>query len=101
MTSEEKVAGTPPLSISLRNSLSEGANNKGVSSELPSSDIEAHDEEEERVAHFKHNGFARKCWSLVTWTPKRCRWDLEHPPPFSLSLNLLFAFVRCSIILSR
>jgi hypothetical protein len=37
--------------------------------------------------------FAKKCWSYVTWVPKRCRWDIDNPPKFSLALNLLFGFV--------
>ncbi|KAH8665760.1 major facilitator superfamily transporter [Tricladium varicosporioides] len=37
-------------------------------------------------------GFARSCWRWITWTPKRCRWDPDSPPKFSLSLNLLFGF---------
>lgn len=39
------------------------------------------------------NAFLRKCWAFISWTPRRCRWDPESPPKFSLALNLLFAFV--------
>ena len=44
-------------------------------------------------AQIRKNGFARACWRLVTWTPKRCRWNPDDPPKFSMTLNLIFAFV--------
>ncbi|RDL41897.1 uncharacterized protein BP5553_01876 [Venustampulla echinocandica] len=31
-------------------------------------------------------------WRWITWTPKRCRWDPDTPPEFSMWLNLLFGF---------
>ncbi|KAI4130211.1 MAG: hypothetical protein LQ347_003469, partial [Umbilicaria vellea] len=34
----------------------------------------------------------RKVYAIVTYTPKRCRYDPAHPPGFSMPLNLLFAF---------
>ena len=41
------------------------------------------------------NGKARS-WkfflSLLTYTPKRCRYDPSKPPSFSMALNLLFGF---------
>ena len=37
--------------------------------------------------------FAQSCWDAVTWTPRRCRWNPEDPPKFSMGLNLLFGFV--------
>src|ERR1700709_1881944 len=40
-----------------------------------------------------NNAFFSKCWVIISWTPKRCRWDPENAPKFSLALNLLFAFV--------
>ena len=36
---------------------------------------------------------------FVSWAPKRCRYDANNPPKFTLGLNLLFSFVsitRCS-----
>jgi hypothetical protein len=50
-------------------------------------------DEKERFAKVRENVFARTCWKLVTWTPKRCRWNPDDPPKFSMSLNLVFAFV--------
>jgi len=47
----------------------------------------------EYFAQLRGQHFSRKCWKLVTWTPKRCRWDPEDPPKFSMGLNLLFGFV--------
>lgn len=31
-------------------------------------------------------------WALIFYTPKRCRYDPANPPPFTIWLNLLFAF---------
>jgi hypothetical protein len=44
-------------------------------------------------AKLRKNGFLRRCWDIITWTPPRCRWDPKKPPKFSMTLNLLFAFV--------
>ncbi|KUI62359.1 Putative uncharacterized transporter YgaY [Cytospora mali] len=35
--------------------------------------------------------FMSRIGKLLTWTPKRCRYDPDSPPKFSLALNLLFA----------
>ncbi|KAL8981676.1 MAG: hypothetical protein Q9205_003603, partial [Flavoplaca limonia] len=35
---------------------------------------------------------SQKIWGLITYTPKRCRYDPANPPRFSIWLNLLFAF---------
>ena len=32
-------------------------------------------------------------WRIFLWTPKRCRYDPSNPPPFTLGLNILYAFV--------
>ncbi|TVY46297.1 putative transporter [Lachnellula occidentalis] len=48
--------------------------------------------EKNQFARIKDHEFAKKCWKLVSWTPKRCRWDPEDPPKFSMGLNLLFGF---------
>jgi hypothetical protein len=50
-------------------------------------------DEKRRFARVRDNVFARKCCAFASWTPKRCRWDPKDPPKFSMSLNLLFAFV--------
>lgn len=50
-------------------------------------------EEKKRFATLRENGFAKKVWAFVTWTPKRCRWNPDNPPKFSTALNLLFGFV--------
>ena len=34
----------------------------------------------------------RKIYDVITYTPKRCRHDPEHPHGFSMPLNLLFGF---------
>ncbi|KAG9233856.1 major facilitator superfamily domain-containing protein [Amylocarpus encephaloides] len=35
---------------------------------------------------------AQTLWRWVNWTPKRCRWDPDDPPKFTMGLNLLFGF---------
>jgi hypothetical protein len=50
-------------------------------------------------AQIRENQFAKKCWAVVTWTPKRCRWDPDDPPKFNLALNLLFGFVSLIFVL--
>ena len=34
-------------------------------------------------------------YKIVTYTPKRCRYDPSKPPGFSMGLNILFAFAAC------
>ena len=33
-----------------------------------------------------------KVYQILSWTPPNCRWNPEHPPRFSLGLNILFGF---------
>lgn len=43
----------------------------------------------------KRTIFYSRChrvYEVLSWTPPKCRWDLEKPPQFSLALNVLFAF---------
>jgi hypothetical protein len=50
---------------------------------------------EKRFDKIRNNRFLQICWDIMSWTPPRCRWDPEHPPKFSMALNILFAFVSC------
>ncbi|KAI4123831.1 MAG: hypothetical protein LQ341_007143, partial [Variospora aurantia] len=34
----------------------------------------------------------QKIYRVLSYTPKRCRYDPANPPKFSIALNLLFAF---------
>ncbi|KAL9130884.1 MAG: hypothetical protein Q9217_001034 [Psora testacea] len=34
----------------------------------------------------------RQIWITITYIPKRCRYDPDNPPGFSMGLNLLFGF---------
>jgi hypothetical protein len=34
----------------------------------------------------------RIIYTILSWTPPRCRWDPKKPPQFSFSVNVLFAF---------
>jgi len=33
-----------------------------------------------------------RLYDIITYTPRRCRWDPDSPPKFSMALNVLFAF---------
>ena len=33
------------------------------------------------------------------WTPKRCRYDPDNPPSFTLGMNILLGFVRASLLM--
>ena len=35
-------------------------------------------------------------YRIISYTPQRCRWDLENPREFGMGLNLLFSFVGLS-----
>ncbi len=37
----------------------------------------------------------RSVYNIVTYTPKRCRYNPEKPFKFSMPLNLLFGFAGC------
>ncbi|PQE25862.1 major facilitator superfamily transporter protein [Rutstroemia sp. NJR-2017a BBW] len=50
------------------------------------------DGQKARFSTLRENAFMRSCWKVLTWMPKRCRYDPESPPQFSMMLNLLFAF---------
>lgn len=56
--------------------------------------------EGKKFADLRNNSSAKSIWRFITWTPKRCRWDPESPPKFSMGLNILFAFVSVTFIVS-
>jgi hypothetical protein len=92
MASEEKP-GNPPLLTSILGDGQQKQAVEGGSLEPPSIEMDICDKE--RPLPQLSNGFTSKFWTLVTWSPRRCRWDPEDPPKFGLGLNLLFAFVSC------
>ena len=49
--------------------------------------------EKGKIARLREHEVAIGFWKIVSWTPKRCRWDPESPPKFGLALNILFGFV--------
>lgn len=69
--------------------------------EPPQADLESSETTQEgsngtrssRLSVIKNNAFVRRCWSIISWTPPRCRWDPDNPPKFTMALNLLFGFV--------
>jgi hypothetical protein len=74
------------------------ASNNGEGSRVVLTESEDGDEKR-RFVRLRQNNFARMVWNFVTWTPKRCRWDPESPPKFSMWLNLLFGFVSLSSLI--
>ncbi|KAM3413561.1 hypothetical protein BST61_g11549 [Cercospora zeina] len=39
-----------------------------------------------------------RIYDVVLWVPENCRWDPSCPPPFSIFLNILFAFAgACTV----
>ena len=42
----------------------------------------------------------RRTYNILSYTPKRCRWDPEDPPRFSMALNVLFSFAACFTVAS-
>jgi hypothetical protein len=91
MTAEDHVEAVeaPPLSMpsdTPREKESESSDANGSTPAEKSS-------KETKFSGLQNNAFFSKNWTIISWTPKRCRWDPENPPKFSLALNLLFAFV--------
>lgn len=37
----------------------------------------------------------RRGLDILFYTPKRCRWDPDNPPQFSMALNILFSVAAC------
>ena len=78
-----------------------GQSTKNVAGQDVDEPISTHGStEKNRFARMKENQFAGKLWDIVTWIPRRCRWDPKSPPEFSMGLNLLFGFVSMSYFFS-
>jgi hypothetical protein len=56
--------------------------------------------ETRRFARLRDNKHTKTAWRIISWTPKRCRWDPHEPPHFSMGLNLLFGFgeILCVLV---
>lgn len=39
-------------------------------------------------------GWLSRAPAIRIWTPRRCRYDPDNPPEFTLGMNILFALVR-------
>ena len=85
---KESEAGIPPLSL-----VDRYGDKKDSSEDANESTSTRSVDEKRRFAQVRDSELARKCWTIVTWTPRRCRWDPDNPPKFSMALNLLFGFV--------
>lgn len=67
--------------------------NEYTSTPESNSSNESNEEKKNRFAIVRENGLVNFGWGMITYTPKRCRYDPDSPPEFSMMLNLLFAFV--------
>ena len=67
------------------------ANNTNISSS-PSDSISLKPDPKSSESHSEPPSTWGKIYAIVTYTPKRCRYDPANPPGFSMSLNLLFGF---------
>lgn len=56
-------------------------------------------ERSKKYDRIRENETMKTLWRVVSWTPKRCRWDPENPPRFTLALNLLFGFVSQHLLI--
>ena len=66
-----------------------------ISSEnaIPESESSGEDRVASKIDRIGRIEAVQTLWRIISWTPKRCRWDPESPPKFTLALNLLFGFV--------
>ncbi len=72
--------------------------NSDVPGDANGSTLPRSSDEKGAFARLKDYYDAKACWNLITWTPKRCRWDPDSPPRFNIGLNLLFGFVSTCLI---
>jgi hypothetical protein len=70
----------------------DGGRKQHETKEIPS---DGHGVERVSSTSSRENEVLQRLWKRLTWSPKRCRWDPENPPKFSMGLNLLFGFVSC------
>lgn len=59
---------------------------------LNSSNGSSDDNHNSRWTALKDCIVTSKVYQILSWTPPNCRWNPEHPPRFSLGLNILFGF---------
>lgn len=55
----------------------------------------------EEPPHRQRSGLLKILRQAITWTPPRCRFDLKNPPPFTITLNILYGFVSTGAYASR
>ncbi|XMA11215.1 hypothetical protein WAI453_004006 [Rhynchosporium graminicola] len=87
MAEDQPASSTSPVVKAEPGQISVGGGEGPNVSTLASSD-----DDKKRFAHLRDNYVVRKIRRIISWTPKRCRWDPESPPQFSIGLNLLFGF---------
>lgn len=96
MTDEKaggEVGSSQPLPRDCRDDKPEEAGIVDLAADASASTTSSSSADGRKFAKLRDNNFLRKCWNIVSWTPKRCRWNPEDPPEFSMALNLLFGFV--------
>ncbi|KAL8704669.1 MAG: hypothetical protein Q9225_008073 [Loekoesia sp. 1 TL-2023] len=50
------------------------------------------DPEEPGETEKKGGNLVTKGWNMISFTPRRCRWNPPKPPEFKLGLNILYSF---------
>lgn len=91
-TSDSNIQITPPSSQT-KNDENRNLEEEIKDAQAFTSTIEDNMENRQKFSVIRENGFVKFCWDVVAYTPRRCRYDAESPPEFSMGLNLLFAFV--------
>ncbi|KAF7951801.1 hypothetical protein EAE96_007099 [Botrytis aclada] len=86
------IERTPPLPQTNDNENVKDGKGMDYSQESTSINYTIEEEKKKRFSMMKENRTIQFCWGVITYTPKRCRYDVDNPPKFSLWMNLLFAF---------
>ena len=98
------IEASTPANLSMEGKKT-GSNSVRISDNEGSDSVSSRSSDDvKKFRKLREDGFTGKCWGIISFTPSRCRWDSEHPPQFSLGLNILFSFVCpfvSSIVLSK
>lgn len=92
-TSDLVIERTPPLPQMNDNENVKDGKEIDCSQESNSINCTIDEGKKQRFSKINENRIMKFFWGMVTYTPKRCRYDVDEPPKFSLWMNLLFAFV--------
>jgi hypothetical protein len=56
------------------------------------SEVNSESDEPPKSTVSKSQGWRRRIYDIIFWTPPRLRWNPDSPPKFSMGLNILFGF---------